>query len=455
MLRMIVGPPHFIEWNSPWHDIQHHWNGKAVALAQQHGIEHLVWAMPQTSLEICDACCKFYPRTGGSSEYYFGIRLVQRTRGYPRHGWTSKFVAYTRFRQWGDWYNLAQDSALWMQLSDDFVKFCSTRWRFLVSHCLRPKEGCLRTCRRKVKVKVLQRRLRWEDRWSWKWMTSSLERRTSRRWKTQRNFRGGHLGSCQWWQALWENKFSITPWSSRMSWRGQSTHFVTHLLGRTARYVKKLCSTVHFTGKLRSGGVLSMDVAGPMVPAYDMGGKQSRWLLVGVLTWRVPKGTTRMKPEETSSQESLWGGLDQEESTLRRQQEMTTWKRSCRSYCEAGQRTSEKDSSTSRSWSTMVAMGSSLFRRAQQASTVGQGSQLSELHARGEREEEDLEKEAERKDFDMSSWRVDGRRRTSERKRGDSKSGEGGSRAVATSGGGWPRDCSPRSEDLCKAWGRW
>ena len=25
---------------------------------------------------------------------------------------------------------------------------------FLVSHCLRPKEGCLRACRRKVKVKV-------------------------------------------------------------------------------------------------------------------------------------------------------------------------------------------------------------------------------------------------------------------------------------------------------------
>ena len=46
------------------------------------------------------------------------------------------------------------------------------------------------------------------------------------------------------------------------------------------------------------GGVLSVDVAGPMIPAYDMGGKQARWLLVGVLTWRVPRGTTRMKPEE-------------------------------------------------------------------------------------------------------------------------------------------------------------
>ena len=38
MLRMIVGPPNFVEWNAPWHDILHHWNGRAVALAQQHGL---------------------------------------------------------------------------------------------------------------------------------------------------------------------------------------------------------------------------------------------------------------------------------------------------------------------------------------------------------------------------------------------------------------------------------
>ena len=129
MLRMIVGPPHFIEWNSPWHDIQHHWNGKAVALAQQHGLN--TWS---------EQCLKHHWKFAMHVANLPSNRWVKRvllwnptgarTRGYPRHGWTSKFVAYTRFRQWGDWYNLAQDSALWMQLSDDFVKFCSTRWRF-------------------------------------------------------------------------------------------------------------------------------------------------------------------------------------------------------------------------------------------------------------------------------------------------------------------------------------
>ena len=46
-----------------------------------------------------------------------------RTRGYPRHDWTSKLVAYTRFQQWGQWHYLAQDPALWMQLSGDFLSF--------------------------------------------------------------------------------------------------------------------------------------------------------------------------------------------------------------------------------------------------------------------------------------------------------------------------------------------
>ena len=45
-----------------------------------------------------------------------------RTRGYPRHDWTSKVVAHTRLQQWGQWYDFAQDPALWMQLSDDFAK---------------------------------------------------------------------------------------------------------------------------------------------------------------------------------------------------------------------------------------------------------------------------------------------------------------------------------------------
>ena len=57
-------------------------------------------------------------RTGGSNECCFGIR--------PRHDWTSKLAAYTQFQQLGNWQMLAQGRPLWMQLSDDLLKFCST-----------------------------------------------------------------------------------------------------------------------------------------------------------------------------------------------------------------------------------------------------------------------------------------------------------------------------------------
>ena len=48
---------------------------------------------------------------------------------------------------------LAQDRVLWMQVNDDFVKVAPLV-DVLVSHWLRLREGCPRTCWRKIKVKV-------------------------------------------------------------------------------------------------------------------------------------------------------------------------------------------------------------------------------------------------------------------------------------------------------------
>ena len=46
------------------------------------------------------------------------------------------------------------------------------------------------------------------------------------------------------------------------------------------------------------GGVLSLDVAGPLVPAKDIGGLYARWMLVGTLTWAVPAESDKMKDPE-------------------------------------------------------------------------------------------------------------------------------------------------------------
>ena len=40
----------------------------------------------------------------------------------------AKLVAHTRFQQLGQWQNFSLDSEVWVQVSDDLVKLCSTPW---------------------------------------------------------------------------------------------------------------------------------------------------------------------------------------------------------------------------------------------------------------------------------------------------------------------------------------
>ena len=46
------------------------------------------------------------------------------------------------------------------------------------------------------------------------------------------------------------------------------------------------------------GRVLSLDVAGPLVPAKDIGALRARWMLVGTLTWVVPAESDKLKDPE-------------------------------------------------------------------------------------------------------------------------------------------------------------
>jgi len=92
MLRMIVGPPSIVQWNAPWHDILHHWNGKPVALAQQHGLN--AWS---------EQCLKYHWKFAMHVANLPANRWVKRvllwnptgarTRGHPRHDWTNNFAA--------------------------------------------------------------------------------------------------------------------------------------------------------------------------------------------------------------------------------------------------------------------------------------------------------------------------------------------------------------------------
>ena len=61
-------------------------------------------------------------------------------------------------------------------------------------------------------------------------------------------------------------------------------------------------------------GVLSLDTAGPLLPAYDQGGCQTRYFLVGTLTWAVPSEVKKHEEEEEKLEELLEGLPDFEEA---------------------------------------------------------------------------------------------------------------------------------------------
>ncbi|CAL1142931.1 unnamed protein product [Cladocopium goreaui] len=68
-------------------------------------------------------------------------------------------------------------------------------------------------------------------------------------------------------------------------------------------------------------GTLSLDVAGPFTPAYDLGGHMARWFLTGVLVWRVPKDSDKMRQppdeelqgEEPAIEEAREAGAEEKE----------------------------------------------------------------------------------------------------------------------------------------------
>ena len=50
-------------------------------------------------------------------------------------------------------------------------------------------------------------------------------------------------------------------------------------------------------------GVLSLDTAGPLLPAYDQGGCQTRYFLVGTLTWAIPSEVKKYEDEKGEGNE--------------------------------------------------------------------------------------------------------------------------------------------------------
>lgn len=106
-------------------------------------------------------------------------------------------------------------------------------------------------------------------------------------------------------QALLKTSFNRSPQLKVLSWEESV------LFGHTpARRDCRVCQenqqgSPHRRVKRPLAGVLSLDTAGPLVPAYDQGGHVARYVLVGSLTWAVPKGRTDEVQDEEILEEEM------------------------------------------------------------------------------------------------------------------------------------------------------
>ena len=117
------GPPSNLDWSRPWHEILHEWNGKVQSVALEHGMK--LW-----SHRSLTHCWKLAMHFASLPHDRWIQRILKWTpggryaAGCPRHNWVTKISAFMRFLQVDDWQRLAQDTPVWLHLTEEFVQFC-------------------------------------------------------------------------------------------------------------------------------------------------------------------------------------------------------------------------------------------------------------------------------------------------------------------------------------------
>ena len=95
-------------------------------------------------------------------------------------------------------------------------------------------------------------------------------------------------------------------------------HSVTHLREETVGCVRKFDSNVN---PIDVAGVLSLDMAGPLKPANDVGGLQTRYFLAGTFTWLVPKNIGQKDPDDIPGGEGDDEGPEIDQDRVRKDDE--------------------------------------------------------------------------------------------------------------------------------------
>ena len=119
-LRQVVGPPGSIDWTQPWHSILHQWNQHVVEQMQLNGFK--LWS------QRCMIEYWKFVQYGVLDDSRWLKRALVWNAGGGRLGrsfdlWETPVTKFCRWQNIGEWELAAQDKALWLQYTEDFVSF--------------------------------------------------------------------------------------------------------------------------------------------------------------------------------------------------------------------------------------------------------------------------------------------------------------------------------------------
>ena len=122
-LRAVVGPPSNIDWSCLWHEILRDWNGKVQSVTLEHGMK--LWSH-RSLASYWKLAIHFVslPHDRWIQRILRWMPDGRHTAGCPRHNWATELSAFVRFLQMDEWQILAQDTALWLHLTEDFIHLC-------------------------------------------------------------------------------------------------------------------------------------------------------------------------------------------------------------------------------------------------------------------------------------------------------------------------------------------
>ena len=116
LLRSVVGPPAATDWSRPWHEILHDWNARVAQFVQHCSVKCWSVRCVDTHWNLAQYAANLPP------DLLMWTCRGHHTVGRPRN--TSDTTLHL-----GNWRAVAGDANRWVNLTPQFVLFCTESWK--------------------------------------------------------------------------------------------------------------------------------------------------------------------------------------------------------------------------------------------------------------------------------------------------------------------------------------